>query len=57
MASRIRPRCDVVFPGTRGRDYPCAMDLPVQATLIGRIALGAFLGFVIGFEERPPADD
>ena len=28
------------------------MDLPVQATLIGRIALGAFLGYVIGFERE-----
>ena len=28
------------------------MDLPAQATLIGRIALGAFLGYVIGFERE-----
>jgi putative Mg2+ transporter-C (MgtC) family protein len=28
------------------------MDLPVQATLIGRMALGAFLGYVIGFERE-----
>ena len=28
------------------------MDIPVQATLIGRIALGAFLGYVIGFERE-----
>jgi hypothetical protein len=31
------------------------MDLATQATPIGRVALGAFLGYVIGFEERPPA--
>jgi len=28
------------------------MDLAAQATLIGRIALGAFLGYVIGFERE-----
>ena len=28
------------------------MDLGTQATLIGRVALGAFLGYVIGFERE-----
>src|SRR4029450_9358216 len=28
------------------------MDLPAQATLIGRIALGACLGYLIGFERE-----
>ena len=28
------------------------MDLPDQATLIGRIAIGALLGYVIGFERE-----
>jgi len=32
--------------------YPGAMDLTTQATLIGRVALGAFLGYVIGFERE-----
>jgi hypothetical protein len=32
------------------------LDLATRATPIGRVALGAFLGFVIGFAERPPAD-
>lgn len=27
-------------------------DLATQATLIGRVALGAFLGYVIGFERE-----
>jgi hypothetical protein len=40
------------IPRRARRGYPRAMDLPVQATLIGRIALGAFLGYVIGFERE-----
>jgi uncharacterized membrane protein YhiD involved in acid resistance len=28
------------------------MDLTTQATLIGRVALGTFLGYVIGFERE-----
>ena len=28
------------------------MDLATQATLIGRVALGAFLGYIIGFERE-----
>ena len=28
------------------------IDLTTQATLIGRVALGTFLGYVIGFERE-----
>lgn len=28
------------------------MDLATQATLIGRVALGAFLGYLVGFERE-----
>jgi len=52
MASRIRRDCDVIFPRVRMRGYPGAMDLTAQATLIGRVALGAILGYVIGFERE-----
>lgn len=34
------------------RDYACPVELETQATLIGRVALGALLGYVIGFERE-----
>ena len=49
MASRIRPAHDVLFPRRR-RYAPPPMDLTTQATPIGQVALGTFLGYVIGFE-------
>ena len=53
MASRIRPAHDVLVPRRRRRRYaPPPMDLTTQATPIGQVALGTFLGYVIGFERE-----
>ena len=40
------------IPRPADADYAGGVDLGAQATLIGRVGLGAFLGYVIGFERE-----
>src|SRR3972149_7704017 len=42
----------VALSGRRGSDYAARMELTTELTLIGRMALGTFLGYVIGFERE-----
>lgn len=50
IQDKTGPRHDI--PRQREPDYACGVRLATQAVLIGRIALGAALGYVVGFERE-----
>ena len=51
MPPSIRGACDELFP-RGGSVYASRVEVTTELTLIGRMALGAFLGYLIGFERE-----